>query len=298
MAKDCAGEAVRMVEKVLAALILCFGAAYAAANIARSARRRAETRAEPGSPLLLAPLEGAVFFLSALGFPDFVLGTLFYRKLGLVDDRRLPGTLVAATIVPGSLIAAIYLLHGGADAYTVLLCAAAEAAGSAVGARAVSKLGGEQIRRRLGFLLAAAVAVLIVKSAVFPDAGGAGRGLSGAAFAIALPVLFALGAVNMIGFPMKPSSLLLLLLLGMSPVAALTVVMTMGAVGTVAGGAQVMRGELYQKKIALYASTAGLAGAALGSVFAFSINGAAFTWILIAMMCFTAASLLKKNIAK
>ena len=273
---------------IIAFAILCLGGGYGVYYIVSAVRDREAFASARGSVPLNAALTGGIFFLASMGFPDFVLGTLLYRKTGIVDDEMLPGTLVAATIVPGALIAAIYLSGAAAELPTVLLCTAVEAAGSVAGSRAVRRLGGGKMRRMLGVLMLVAVAALAVKSVIAAE---------GAAMVVALPILFVIGFVNMIGFPMKPSSLLVLLLLGMSPVSAMTVVMTMGSVGPILGGFGAIRGGKYNRKTALCAATFGLLGAAFGAYFALTLNATLFLVILIAMMSFTAFTLLKKSVA-
>ncbi len=280
---------------IIAFAILCLGGGYGVYYIVSAVRDREAFASARGSVPLNAALTGGIFFLASMGFPDFVLGTLLYRKTGIVDDEMLPGTLVAATIVPGALIAAIYLSGAAAELPTVLLCTAVEAVGSVAGSRAVRRLGGGKMRRMLGVLMLVAVAALAVKSVIAAE--GAANALSPAAMVVALPILFVIGFVNMIGFPMKPSSLLVLLLLGMSPVSAMTVVMTMGSVGPILGGFGAIRGGKYNRKTALCAATFGLLGAAVGAYFALTLNATLFLVILIAMMSFTAFTLLKKSVA-
>lgn len=278
---------------VLVAFIAAAGALYLVYYLRMGFREREAIAKEPGRPALLAPLCFAIYFLLSLGFPDYVLGTVCYRKLKLVDDARLPGTLVAATVVPGALTAITFLGHGSAEFSTVLLCVAAESAGSLLGVRLVRGLNGGQIRKILGCCMVAAIAAFLLQSCL--HATGSLSGLSAGKLAVALPVLFVLGALNMFGVPMKPTSLLLLLLLGMSPLGALTVCLTMGSVGPMMGGIQVLKAGNYQKKIALYAATVGLAAAFVGSRFALSIDNTVYTVVLVAIMCYAAYSLLKPD---
>ena len=86
---------------------------------------------ERGAFWQLSICEAVVFFFMTMGFPDFVLNTLAFRKCGWVDDKRLPGTLVVCSVLPGAIIAFVYLWGKDAiDMTTMLLCMAAIAFGS------------------------------------------------------------------------------------------------------------------------------------------------------------------------
>lgn len=279
-----------MLTSVLVIFIAVASLFYFISYLRMFLRERKDILEEPGRPLTLSLLCFVIYFLQALGFPDYALGTVCYRKMKLVDDRRLPGTLVTATIMPGALTAITFLRSGSADVSTTLLCVAVEAAGSILGARLVQRMSGDQIRKALGVLMAAAVIVFLVKSCFQPS--GSLSGLSAGKLAIALPALFVLGAFNMIGVPMKTTSLLLLLLLGMSPLGALTISLTMGSIGPMMGGLQVLKSGNYQKKITVYAATVGLAAAFIGSRFALSVNPTVFTVALVLIMCYATYTLL------
>ncbi len=248
---------------------------------------------EPGQARVLIPTAFVIFFLQAMGFPDFVMGTIAYRKLKLVEDERLPQTLVMATIVPGALAAITYLQNGAAQVWTIFFCVIAETLGTVLGVRIVSKLNGAQIRRLMGCLMIVALVAFIFKTVLAPAGSLAGLPTSRLLFAMA--ILFVLGVFNMMGVPMKPSALLLLLLLGMSPTAALTVVLTMGSIGPITGGVTVLRSGKFQKKIVLYAATVGLVAALFGCWLALGLNQTVYTVILIVMMCYAAFDLLRKN---
>ncbi len=276
---------------ILIAVILLWALYYFARLVTIPWRQREAYLAAPGGKLV-GPLCVGIFFGQALGFPDYVLGTILYRKLGWVEDENLPGTLLMATIVPGALASVTFLRDGSAALETVLLCTLFEAAGSLLGSRLVQKFNGEQVRKTLGRLLVVAVAAFIVKAIL--DPAGAHSGLSGWQYAVALPCMFALGVVNMMGVPMKPFSMLLLLLLGLTPTATITVMLTMGVIGPMMGGMQVVRGERYQKRIAFSAATFGLLGACAGSLVALSLNDTVYTVLLILIMLYAAYTLLKK----
>ncbi len=155
-----------------------------------------------------------------------------------MDDRRLPGTLVAAAVFPSALIAFSYLCRGtgGLDMTTTLLCAAAIAAGSLMGARVMTALSAEVIRKIMAIAMLASMGAMVLKLVVSSGAAGTGTALAPWQMCIALPAVFGLGFLNMFGVPMKPPAIALLLLMGLSPINTLTLMLVMGVVSPMAGG--------------------------------------------------------------
>ena len=281
-------------QKCMAAALLVCGAAYALCLCRGAWKNRAAFRAEPGVLWNMSLWEAAVYFFTTMGFPDFLLNTVLFRHKKWVDDRRLPGTLVAASILPGAWIASAYLLGNTAvDLITLLLCVAAIGLGSIIGARVVSRMSGGAIRAIMGVAMIASMGALILKMIVSAGAVGTAMDLSAWKLFIALPLMFGFGVINMFGVPMKPPAIALLLLLGMEPMAVLTVVMVMGVVSPMTGGVRVLRSGNYQRKPVLAGALAGFAGALAGTVFTVSLNAAVLNGILLFIMAFTAVSMLR-----
>ena len=120
--------------------------------------------------------------------------------------------------------------------------------GSIIGARVVSRMSGGAIRAIMGVAMIASMGALILKMIVSAGAVGTAMDLSAWKLFIALPLMFGFGVINMFGVPMKPPAIALLLLLGMEPMAVLTVVMVMGVVSPMTGGVRVLRSGNYQRK--------------------------------------------------
>ena len=257
-------------------------------------RQREELQWERGTFFPVSLAEAAVYFLTTMGFPDYLLNTVIFRGCGWVEDRRLPATLVTAAVFPGALIAFMYLRNGELlDLPTLLICAAANAAGSMMGARQMTRMDGNTIRNIMGGAMVASMGALLFKMVVSAGAAGTAAGLSPVQLCIAVPIIFFLGWINMFGVPMKPPAVALFLLLGMSPMSTLTLMLAMGVVSPMAGGIRVLRTGIYQKKIALYALPSATVGALLGSCFTVTLHPAVLNGILLAIMAGTAISMLR-----
>ena len=93
-----------------------------------------------------------------------------------------------------------------------------------------------------------------------------------------------IGFINMTGVPCKPIATAMLLLLGLSPVAALTLTLVLGAINPMSGGVAIVRGGLYNRKMVLAAMTAGSVASILGVVLAISMNQLLLNILLLIVM--------------
>ncbi len=281
-------------QNVLAVAILVYGLGYGLLLLWKVWKNWTHVRSETGSFWKISICEGVVFFFTTMGFPDFILNTLVFHKCGWVEDKRLPGTLVVCSVLPGALIAFIYLWGKDTiDMATTLLCMAAIAAGSFTGARIISKLDGKTIRLVMGVTMIFSMAALVLKLILSSGAVGTAGSLTPVQLCIALPIVFAFGFINMFGVPLKPPAIALFLLMGVSPMNTLVFVMAMSVASPMAGGIQVMRSGLYHGKIGLAAITFGIVGALLGAAFTVALNATVLTVILLIIMALTVVSVLK-----
>ena len=89
-----------MIETVLGVLIILYGTVYALFLLRAVWKDRANAAEEPGTFWKVSVCEAVVYFFTTMGVPDFILNTTVFQKCRWVDDRRLPGTLVAAAVFP------------------------------------------------------------------------------------------------------------------------------------------------------------------------------------------------------
>ena len=97
------------IQKILGSLLLAVGVVYGIVILYGNVRNKEVFRSENGRFSLICFLEGVVYFCATLGISDFLLNTLVFRHLRLGEDRKLPGTLCAACLVPGAVIACFLL---------------------------------------------------------------------------------------------------------------------------------------------------------------------------------------------
>lgn len=281
-------------QRILGAVILAAGIIYGILIVYRALKDKEKFRSERGSFLWLLPAEALVFFISASGISDFVMNTIAARRLRTADDGHLPGTLVASTLVPGSIIAFSLLQNEGALHWSLLVfCSVASMSGSLIGVRLVSRFNGDAIRKIMAAALLFSMAALIVRMIVSRGATGEASFLSAPKLVIAVIILFFTGALNMFGIPMKATWAAVFLLLGLSPLSSLTLTLVLASLTPLAGGYAIVRSGNYHQKTAVAAATAGALGAVLGVVFALSLSPLVLNIVLIGVMIVAIVSLLK-----
>jgi len=70
-----------------------------------------ELMQEPGKVVFLAPLTMGIQFLATMGMSDFNISIPIYRWAKLVDDKRIPGTLITQGALPGAFISIAHVNH-------------------------------------------------------------------------------------------------------------------------------------------------------------------------------------------
>ena len=226
--------------------------------------------------------EGMVFFFAAMGFSDFLLNIPLMSKLHWTTDDRIPETLLAATIVPGSVIAFCYLLNADNIGVELLLpVTLAAGLGCFTGSHFLLKADAKKLRLILFYALLFSMAAFILKFAVSGGQPSDAVTLPTFEIIISAVVVFLLGFINAFGVPMKAAATALFSILGLSPVVTLTLMLTIGMVSPAAGCVKVIKSEKYDKKVSLAAVIFGSIGAVLGCRLAITINQLALTLIML-----------------
>jgi len=254
----------------------------------------ADVKAEKGNFLLVSIAEAFVFFCASFGFSDFVLNTAIFKKSGWVDDARLPGSLITAYIVPGFFIALTYVTGGiEVDFKCMAICVAVELLGSIIGSRVAVKINADVIKKIIGFAMIFSMLALVIKLIVSSGVAGYATGLSGWQYAVALPIIFVMGILNMMGVGLKPPLMSMFLLMGLSPLATLTILMVMAVFGPVAGSISFFSSGKYQKKVFVCSAIFGSIAAMLGGLFALTINPMVLTVTMIVAMAYVSWAMLR-----
>ena len=231
------------IPRITGIIFLCCGLIYAFVLGRELVRNRAALRQAPGDLKIIGVCEFFIFFLCTVGVSDFLLNTLLIKKFRLSDDKGIPSCLIASTLVPGAFLSFSYLqAENSADALTLIMFMLCLAAGAVFGGRAVSRMNGAAIRKIMGIALLFSMAALIVKMILSAGTTGTAGGLHGVRLLIMCLGCLGIGFVNMMGVPCKPVAAAMLLLLGLSPVATLTLTLVLGAIIPMSGGVSIVKG--------------------------------------------------------
>lgn len=283
------------IQNIIGSVFLLCGLVYAFVLARELFIHREGLKQAPGDLKTLGVLEFVIFFLCTIGVSDFLLNTLVIKRWKLSDDKGLPACLIASTIVPGAIIAFSYLkAENSVDAVTLILFMVCLALGAMAGGRAVNRMDGASIKKVMGITLIVSMAALIVKMIVSSGTTGSDIGLRGAKLIVMALLCLGIGFINMTGVPCKPIAAAMLLLLGLSPVATLTLTLVLGAIIPMSGGAAVIRAGLYNRKMVLAAMSAGSVAAVLGVMLAISMNQIILNILLLGVMLIAVVSIFKK----
>lgn len=254
-----------------------------------------ELKTENGNLVAIAITEFFVYFCSAFGFSDYVFNTAIYKKTGWVEDSLIPGTLVTAYSIPGIFIAIAYFSNGlQCELLTLILCVVTFTAGAIIGSHVATNLDVSKLKRVIGYAMIFSMIALIIKLIVSSGVAGIALGLKPWQFVIVLPCCFGLGILNMLGVPMKPPLMSLLLLLGLAPITTLTILMTISVPGPISGSINFFKTGKYKKKVFVCAATLGSIAAIIGGRFALNINTYVLTIVMLVAMAYVSYTMLKK----
>ncbi len=283
-----------MFQRIIGSVLLIIGLIYAAVLLLAFIKDREATLGAKGDFKLLAPLEFLVFVCASVGVSDYLLNTLIARHFHLTEDEELPGTLISCCLLPGTIIAfSLMRADNPVDMKTLILCSICVVIGSLIGSHIVMQMDGRLIRRIMCVALMVSLAFVIVKMIAQAGQTGTEAGAAGIRLAVAAVLCLATGIINRFGIPMKPTWTAIFLILGLSPLATLTMTLIIGALTPIAGGISVMKSGLYQKKMTLAALIFGSIGAIIGTTLAISIPALTLNVILIIVMVIAILSMIR-----
>lgn len=282
-------------QQIIGSVLLFIGLLYGALILLAVKKDPGSFRQAKGNFWLLSPLEAVIFFCASLGVSDYLLNTLTARHFRLTRDEELPGTLISCCLLPGTIIAfSLLRADNPVDMRTLVICCICVIIGSLIGSALVMRMDGHLIKKIMCAALAVSLVFVIIKMVVSAGQTGEAVGVTGLKLVLAAVLCLVTGIINRFGIPMKPTWTAIFLLLGLSPLATLTMTLVIGALTPIAGGVSVMKSGLYQKKMALAALFFGSAGAIIGTGLAIAIPALTLNVILIIVMIIAIISMVRR----
>ncbi len=215
-------------------------------------RERARSGGPRRRPSLVDVLIGAVTnFFDTLGIGAFAPTTAVFKVLRRVPDEQIPGTLNVGHALPTVAQALIFIAVVEVDPATLLGMIAAAVAGAWVTVAFVARAPRRTIQLAMGLALLVAALLFLAAVLGWMPPGGDARGLAGTKLALAIGANFVLGGLMMLGIGLYAPCLILVSLLGMSPVVAFPIMMGSCAFLMPVGGSRFVASGRYSLVAAL-----------------------------------------------
>ena len=258
---------------------------------------RAARRAR--SPMRVAPtaLELAVGFVTnffdTLGIGSFAPTTSMFKLWRMVPDERIPGTLNVGHTAPTVAEALIFIAIVNVGMATLAGLIAASVAGAWLGAGVVAALPRRKVQLGMGGALLVAAALFVMTNLRLLPGGGDTLGLEGWRFAAGLAGNFVLGSLMTLGIGLYAPCMMLVSLLGMSPIAAFPIMMGSCAFLMPVGSLRFIEKGSYSPRPALGLAVGGVPGVLIAAFIVKSLPLTALRWGVVAVVLYAAIAMLR-----
>ncbi len=235
----------------------------------------------------------ATNFFDTLGIGSFAPTTAVFRLWHLVDDQRIPGTLIVGHALPVITQALFFISVVEVDPWQMTALIVACVAGGWIGAGVVASLSRRAVQLAMGgALLIAALLMLSSMIGLIPS-GGTARAFAPAAFAVAIAASVMFGALLTIGIGNYAPSLILFSLLGVDPRAAFPIMMGSGAFVATVAGMRFIRAGRFDRRAALGLTLGGVPGVLIAAIVVESMSLEALRWLVVSVVLYASFTLLR-----
>jgi len=233
-----------------------------------------------------------------VGIGSFAVVVAFDKHWKLVDDKELPGTLNAHSILPAMGQALFFLQAVQVEVTTLVALIVGASIGGFFGGFFVSRLDKQKIRR-LMFIGYVGIAAMILASKMgWLPVGGDLMALEGTWLLTGVVGMLLAGALPAIGVGAYAPTQVILFLLGMSPLAAFPIMTASGAIQqSVAAYAFIIRRQVALKASFILA-LAGVVGVLVAAPMVTYINSESLRWLLLAVVLYNVYMLWKSSVRK
>ena len=232
-------------------------------------------------------------FFDTLGIGSFAPTTTMMKFWKLVPDERIPGTLNVGHALPTIAEALIFIAIVNVAPLTLIALIAAAIVGAWLGAGVVAKWPRRYVQIGMGLALIAAGIFFMMKNLNILQGGGEALGLSGTLLWVGIAGNFVLGALMTIGIGLYAPAMIMVALLGMSPIAAFPIMMGSCAFLMPIAGWRFVKLDAYTLKAALGLTIGGVPGVLAAAFIVKSLNVTALRWLVAAVVIYTAFMMLR-----
>ncbi len=257
-------------------------------------RARGADPTRPRKPRLSDLIVGFVTnFFDTLGIGCFAPTTAYYKLRSRMPDDEIPGTLNTGHALPAMTEALIFIAIVSVDMTTLVSMIAAAVLGAWLGVGIVSGLSRRAIQLGMGGALMCAALLFLVKNLDWMPGSGDALALHGPTLIFAVGVNFLLGALMMLGVGLFAPCLILVSLLGMSPLAAFPIMMGSCALLMPVGGARFVSSGRYNVSAALGLAIGGIPGVLVAAFIVRSLPIAWLRWLVLIVVVYAALQMLR-----
>jgi len=243
------------------------------------------------SPLLIA-IGFVTNFFDTLGIGSFATTTSIYKLKSLVRDEVIPGTLNVGHTLPTIVQAFIYIAVIDVDMKTLILMIAASMLGTWLGAGVVASWPRRNVQVGMGIALLAAAGLIVYRQLMSPGDGTA-TGLQGTLLIVGVAGNFVLGALMSLGIGLYAPCLILVSLLGMSPIAAFPIMMGSCAFLMPVASARFVKKRCFDWRAALGLAIGGIPAVFIAAFIVKSLPLDYVRWLVVIVVVYTAVMMLR-----
>jgi uncharacterized membrane protein YfcA len=237
-------------------------------------------------------------FFDTLGIGCFAPTTAFYKLRARMPDELIPGTLNTGHALPAMTQALIFIATVSVDMTTLCGMILAAVLGAWLGVGFVSRLSRRAIQLGMGGALLCASVLFLAKNLEWMPGGGEALGLTGSLLVVAVLINGVLGALMMLGVGLYAPCLILVSLLGMSPLAAFPIMMGSCALLMPIGGARFVRTGRYHLGAALGLAVGGIPGVLAAAFIIKSLPIFWLRWLVLVVVLYAAFEMLRSGLRR
>lgn len=232
-------------------------------------------------------------FFDTLGIGSFAPTTAYFKLRGRMPDEQIPGTLNAGQALPTMIQALIFISIVSVDLWTMVSMIGAAVLGAWFGVGWVSKLSRRSIQLGMGLALLCAAVLFLASNLHWMPGGGEALKLTGPLLVVAIVINAFLGALMMLGVGLYAPCLILVSLLGMSPLAAFPIMSGSCGLLMPVGGVRFVRSGRYNLGAALGLALGGIPGVLVAAYIVKSLPIAWLRWLVLVVVLYAAIAMLR-----
>jgi uncharacterized membrane protein YfcA len=232
-------------------------------------------------------------FFDTLGIGSFAPTTAYFKLRARMPDEEIPGTLNTGQAIPTVTQALIFIATVSVDLTTLIGMVLAAVLGAWLGVGLVAQLSRRAIQYGMGAALMCAALLFLAGNLHWTAGGGEALGLSGPRLLAAMVGNVLLGALMTLGIGLYAPCLIMVSLLGMSPLAAFPIMMGSCGLLMPIAGARFVRTGRYNLGAALGLALGGIPGVLLAAYVVKSLPLVWLRWLVLVVVVYAALQMLK-----